>query len=105
MPGFLTTAGTPLLCAHGGQAHSPAPSPRVKVLGQPVLLQPIPLLIAGCSYQPPAGAPCVSASYVTGATRVKIMGMPVLLQDSQAVCAPTGTPLTVVPTQMRVRGV
>ena len=31
-------------------------------------------------------------------------GQPVLLQDSQAVCAPTGTPLTVVVTQVRVRG-
>jgi hypothetical protein len=31
------------------------------------------------------------------------MGQPVLLQDSQSVCAPTGTPLTVVATQLRVK--
>jgi len=28
----------------------------------------------------------------------------VLLQDSQAVCAPNGTPLNIVMTQVRVRG-
>ena len=31
-------------------------------------------------------------------------GMPVLLQDSQAVCAPNGTPVTIAATQVRVRG-
>jgi hypothetical protein len=41
---------------------------------------------------------------VTGALRVTAMGMPVLLQDSQAICTPTGTPLSAIPTQMRVRG-
>jgi hypothetical protein len=106
MPGFLSTAGTTILCAHGGQAHSPAPNPRVKVMGQPVLLQPIPLLVAGCANPPPPAnvGPCVTATSVTGAVRLKVMGMPVLLQDSQAICTPTGTPLTVIPTQMRVRG-
>jgi hypothetical protein len=48
--------------------------------------------------------PCVTAQWVVGATRVFAGGQPVLLQDSQAVCAPTGTPLTVVVTQVRVRG-
>jgi hypothetical protein len=28
----------------------------------------------------------------------------VLLQDSQAICTPTGTPLNVVVTQLRVKG-
>jgi len=39
-----------------------------------------------------------------GALRVLAGGQPVLLQDSQAVCVPTGTPLTVAMTQVRVRG-
>lgn len=107
MAGFLTTTGTVLLCAHGGRAKSPAPSPRVKVMGQPVLLQPIPLVITGCANPPPPAnvGPCVTATTLTGSIRVKVMGMPVLLQDSQALCTPTGTPLTVVPTQARVRGI
>jgi hypothetical protein len=34
---------------------------------------------------------------------VKVLGQPVLLQDSQALCTPTGTPLTIAGTQMRVK--
>lgn len=53
---------------------------------------------------PPAAGPCVTAQWITGAMRVKAGGLPVLLQDSQAICAPTGTPVTVVMTQFRVKG-
>jgi len=51
---------------------------------------------------PPAAGPCVTAQWVTASTRVTAGGMPVLLQDSVAVCAPTGTGLQVVMTQVRV---
>ncbi|MEA5513581.1 hypothetical protein [Nodularia sp. UHCC 0506] len=37
-------------------------------------------------------------------SRVKVMGLPVLLLDSKAICVPTGTPLTVVLSQPRVKG-
>jgi hypothetical protein len=36
---------------------------------------------------------------------VRSGGAPVLLQDSQAVCAPNGTPVNIVVTQVRVKGV
>jgi hypothetical protein len=36
--------------------------------------------------------------------RVTSNGLPVLLQDSQAICAPTGTPLVILTTQVRVKG-
>jgi len=106
MPGFLSTAGTTILCAHGGQATSPAPNLRVKVMGQPVLLQPVSLLVSGCTNPPPPvnTGPCISATNLTGALRLKVMGLPVLLQDSQGLCTPTGTPVTVIPTQTRVKG-
>jgi hypothetical protein len=106
MPGFLSTVGTTVLCAHGGQAKPTLSNPRVKVMGQPVVTQPPPYVVAGCPNTTPAGVPlpCVTANWLTGAIRVKAMGMPVLLQDSQAICVPTGTPLSVIPTQMRVRG-
>jgi hypothetical protein len=48
--------------------------------------------------------PCVTAQWVVGAARVTVGGAPVLLADSQAVCLPNGTPVTVVVTQMRVKG-
>jgi uncharacterized Zn-binding protein involved in type VI secretion len=70
-----------------------------------VVTQATPYTVAGCPFTTSAGPmPCVTAQWVVGATRVFAGGQPVLLQDSQAVCAPTGTPLTVVVTQVRVRG-
>lgn len=106
MPGFLLNVGSVVLCAHGGKAQPTVPNPRVKVMGQPILLQTAPWVVAGCAFPPPpaANGPCVVANWVVGSVRVKSMGMPILLQDSQAICVPTGTPLTVAFTQPRVKG-
>jgi hypothetical protein len=103
MPGFLLHQGAVVLCMHGGQAQPTGPNPRVKVSGQPITTQPLPYAVAGCPFVPPAAGPCVTAQWVTAATRVRSNGMPVLLQDSVAVCAPTGTGVQVVVTQMRVK--
>jgi hypothetical protein len=104
MPGFLLHQGATVICAHGGQAQPTVPNPRVRVGGQPVVTQPAPFLVAGCPFVPPAPGPCVTAQWVTAATRVRAGGLPVLLQDSQAICAPTGTPLSILVTQVRVKG-
>ena len=106
MPGFLLHQGATVLCAHAGQAQPTVPNPRVKVGGQPVVTQPNPYVVTGCTLPPPpaANGPCVTAQWVTAATRVRAGGIPVLLQDSQAICAPTGTPLNIVVTQLRVKG-
>jgi hypothetical protein len=104
MPGFLLHQGATVLCMHGGQAMPTVPSPRVRVSGQPVTTLPAPYTVAGCPFPPPSGGPCVTAQWVTAATRVRSNGMPVLLQDSVAVCAPTGTGVQVVVSQMRVKG-
>ncbi len=104
MPGFLLHANAMILCSHGGQVQALAPNPRVRVGGQPVVTQPLPHVVAGCPFVPVAPSPCVTAQWVTGALRVRVGGQPVLLQDSQAICAPNGTPVTIVMTQVRVRG-
>jgi len=106
MPGFLLHLGATVVCAHGGQAQPTAPNPRVLVNGQPVVTQAAPYVVAGCPFTTPAAAPmpCVTGQFVSAATRVFAGGQPVLLQDSQAICTPNGTPLTVVVTQVRVRG-
>jgi hypothetical protein len=106
VPGFLLHQGATVLCLHAGQAQPTAVNPRVKVGGQPVTTLSAPYTIAGCTLPPPivANGPCVTAQWVTAATRVRAGGQPVLLQDSQAVCAPTGTGLQVVVTQIRVKG-
>jgi hypothetical protein len=106
MPGFLLHVGATVLCAHGGQAQPTAPNPRVTVGGQPTIAMAAPYTVAGCALPPPPGAngPCVSAQWLTGATRLLSSGQPLLLLDSQAVCVPTGTPLTIVVTQTRATG-
>lgn len=106
MPGFLLNMGSVVLCSHGGKAQPTVTNPRVKVMGQPVIPQSSPWVVTGCPFPPPAAAngPCVTGQWVIAATRVKANGMPLLLQDSQAICAPTGTPLTIVFTQPRVKG-
>lgn len=105
MPGFLLHVGATVLCMHGGQAMPTAPNPRVTVGGQPVVTQTAPYTVAGCAFVPPSGnGPCVTAQWVVGAVRVLAGGAPVLLQTSQAICTPTGTPLNIVMTQVRVQG-
>ena len=106
LPGFLLHLGATVLCAHGGQAQPTAPQPRVMVSGQPVTTLAAPYVVAGCALPPPPGAngPCITAQFVMGATRVLAVGVPVLLLDSQAICAPTGTPLLIAVTQPRVTG-
>lgn len=105
MPGHLVQVGATVICAHGGQAQPTAPNPRVTADGQAITTLPAPWTVAGCSLPPVAGGPDVTAQFVTSATRVLAGGMPVLLQDSQSICAPSGTPGTVVMTQLRVKGI
>lgn len=106
MPGPLLHVGATVLCAHGGQATPTVPNPRVLVSGQPIVTLPTPYLVAGCALPPPiaANGPCVTATWLVGTTRVLASGTPILVQSSQAICAPTGTPLMIVATQVRVMG-
>ncbi|MBI4784758.1 MAG: hypothetical protein HY785_26095 [Oscillatoriophycideae cyanobacterium NC_groundwater_1537_Pr4_S-0.65um_50_18] len=103
MPGFILHAGASVLCSHGGQAQPTSFNLRVTVSGQPIVTQPNTYAIAGCTLPPPTAAngPCVTAQWITAAIRVTSMGAPVLLLDSQAICAPTGTPLIIAATQSR----
>ena len=104
MPGFLLHLGATVTCAHAGQATPTAPNPRVLVSGQPTVTLPTPYVVAGCPFPPPpaGNGPCVTATFVTASTRVLSNGLPLLLLDSQAICAPTATPLLITVTQTRV---
>ncbi|MDF0668196.1 MAG: hypothetical protein P0119_19295 [Nitrospira sp.] len=105
MPGYLLHLGATVLCLHAGQAQATAPNPRVKVSGQMVVTQSAPHTVVGCPFNVSGSpVPCVTAQWMTAALRVKAGGIPVLLQDSQAICAPNGTGVNIVMTQMRVRG-
>ena len=103
MPGFILHLGATVTCLHAGQAQPTAPFPRVLVNGQPIVTITAPYVIAGCTFVPPGGnGPCITARWVSGATRVLAGGTPVVVQSSQAICAPTGTPLIIATLQTRV---
>ena len=69
MPGFLLHAGAVVQCVHGGMAQPTVVNPRVRVSGQPVVMQAAPHTIAGCTFPPPpaANGPCLTAQWVMGA--------------------------------------
>ena len=103
MPGFVVQVGATVLCAHGGQAQPTVPNPRVTIGGSPTVTMTTPFTVAGCPMMSgPVATPCVTAQWMMGATRVTSNGQPLLLMDSQAVCVPNGTPVTIVATQTRV---
>lgn len=105
MPGYLLHMGATVNCAHTpGLAQPGTSSPRVKVMGQPIVLQPTPYTVTGCALTGTSAPPCATAQWVTGSVRVLSVGTPVLLADSVATCVPTGTPLSVMITQTRVKG-
>ena len=102
MPGSILHLGATVLCSHGGQAQPTVTIPRVLVSGQPIVTLPAPHSVLACPFAPGGPSPCVTAQWTVAATRVLSFGFPVLLNTSQAVCAPNGTPVTVVFAQARV---
>jgi hypothetical protein len=106
MPGFLLHAGAAVTCAHLGPAQPTVPNPRVTVMGMPTVTMAAPYAITGCTFPAISGGgpPCATANWVTASTRLSSNGQPLLLIDSQAVCVPNGTPLTVLSTQTRCSG-
>jgi hypothetical protein len=106
MPGFLVHFGATVTCAHAGQAQPVATSPRVSLNGMPAVTLADSYVIAGCPFVTPSGnGPCVTAQWVLAATRITSEGQPLVLLDSQAICAPTATPLLILSTQTRVTGI
>src|ERR1700754_1125058 len=103
MPGFILTQGSPVICAHGGQAVPSSVSRRVLATGEPVMTLSDLYLVTGCPLPPtPAPGPCISGHFITAASRVLVGGQPVVVQGAIAICTPTGTPLQVLTTQQRV---
>jgi hypothetical protein len=105
MPGFLLHVGATVQCSHAGTAQPTIPNPRVLVSAQPTVMMTTPYLVAGCALTGTPNPPCVTAQWVTGTTRIFSNGQPLLVQSSQAICAPTGTPLLILVTQTRVSGI
>jgi len=101
--GYLLDVTSTVICAHAGKSQPTAPNPRVMVGGNPTVLQTTMYAVAGCALTGTPNPPCATAQWMTGSMRVKSGGQPLLMQDSQSTCTPTGTPLTVVVAQPRVK--
>ena len=106
MPGYVVHLNAQVKCSHTGVATPGSTVPNVLVVGQPVVTQPIPYVIAGCTLPPPpnGNGPCVSGQWLKGAQRVFSYGVPLVLQDATSTCAPSGTPMLIASTQTRVFG-
>jgi len=105
MPSPLLHLGASVLCSHGGIATPTAPNGKVLVNGQATVTMSAPYAIAGCPFNVSRSpVPCVTAQWLVAATRVFSNGQPLVLMDSQALCAPNGTPLVPMVVQTRVIG-
>jgi hypothetical protein len=102
MPAPVLHLGATVLCMHAGQATPAAPFPRVLVSGQPVVTLTSPYIVAGCALTGTGAPPCVTGQWIVGAVRVLAGGAPLLTFAGQSLCAPSGTPLLPVVSQMRV---
>ena len=106
MPGFLVHANAVIGCSHPpGKGTPTVVNPRVLVMGQPVITQPGPVVVAGCALSTTSTPPCATGQWTTAATRVFVNLQPVVLTDSTSTCVPTGTPLLILGTQTRVMGI
>ena len=107
MPGPLASRRRARSCAPtAGRRQPTVPNPRVLVSGQPTVTITAPYVVAGCAFRRRRRArPLRHRAMDHGlATRVLSNGQPLVLFDSQAICAPTGTPVSIIGTQMRVIG-
>src|SRR4029453_6089155 len=107
MPGFLLHQGAPVTCVHAGLATPTAPNPRVLVSGFPTVLATVPHAVAGCTFPPmaPGAPPAAAAPWGPAGTRATSNGQPLVLVDSVATCVPTGTPLVIAGSQVRVTAI
>lgn len=101
MPAPILHLGATVMCMHAGSAQPAAPFARVLVCGQPVVTLTSPYVVAGCALTGTPTPPCVTATWLAGATRVLAGGAPVLTMLGQSLCAPSGTPLMPVAAQAR----
>ncbi len=103
MPALAVQMGATVICAHAGQAMPSVPSTRVLLGNQPAITLSSPWTVAGCALSASGTAPpCATAQFTVGTTRVMANGTPLVIQSGTSTCVPTGTPLQILVTQLRV---
>ncbi len=106
MPGYIVHLGAIVTCSHPpGQATPGTSNPRVKVSGQPIIVQTTQYAVAGCALTGTSSPSCATGQWISAAVRVKSNGVPIVLDDSQSTCTPTAQPLKIMVTQKRVKAI
>jgi hypothetical protein len=108
MPGFLVPVGTQVMCGHpGGMGPIPPSQTRVLVLGKPAATIDDQVTLLPCGMMDGTKpAPCLKVSWLPMKTRVTLSGKPALTQDMQGLAqgGPAPVPVTIPPSQAKVRG-
>ena|SRR5688572_29094019 len=99
MSGFIITKSTGLKCVHSPGPMPDATYPRVKINGQPIVLQGQRYTITTCA----AGqSKCTEGSWTRGAKDVLAGGTPVAISTGVSILKPAGA-FTVLLVQQRVK--
>jgi hypothetical protein len=110
MPGNILTAGSTVMCMHGGQAILTTSNSKLMVDHMPALLESDVHAVAGCPFQIPFGtgtkpSPCIRIEWSMGSVQVTVNGTGVLVRTSIGKCiSPEGAPqgiATIANTQVR----
>jgi uncharacterized Zn-binding protein involved in type VI secretion len=108
MPYILNTQSS-AQCTHGGTVQFSTSNTLMKVDQAYALLQTDVHTVSGCPFTTPAGtpSPCLTVTWITGASQTKVNQVPVLLQNSTGLCigpsGPQGT-VTIGSVQSLVEG-
>lgn len=74
-----------MFCPHMGKASPISASPRVRILGNPILTLPSTLTVASCPFTTGSSpAPCLQITWTSASLRVRSAGQPVLMQGAQS---------------------
>jgi hypothetical protein len=88
MPGFIITEDAKLACPHGsGSARALMPDAHVSISGKAIMTVQRQYVIETCSN---TNAPCVTATWVSGAQRVTAGGLAVAINTGQSKVDPVG---------------
>ncbi|GAA2753174.1 hypothetical protein [Kitasatospora cinereorecta] len=99
MPGPVLHTGATVTCPHGAPLTIVVASPRVTVSGAPAAVLTDRGLVTGCPFTVAAKPqPCVTTTWLAGATRVTSSGEPLLVTPPSALClsadqVPAGPPI------------
>jgi len=102
----VLTAASTVQCAHLGNGTPVNPMPRVLVGGKPAVTLSTAYTIAACQFPTMTAGnspPCVTAQFsIAPSARVLTLAGPLLVSSSNGTSLPNGTPLVVMPDQIKV---